>query len=329
MALKKVSFVLNGLAVWDKCNNFTDEMRKSRKETITVRILSTCFIVIALAVFKPLGLGSWHWKAYVHLLLIGVLGFFVCMLTDAFLKYVLKKPVSYSRGVGHVIRRNLWFQLINTPLIALLICVYRHVVLDHNVADNKFTWVNYLSTLLIIAFCSFVIGLYWRFKYRSQYLASELEETRSLNEQLMSLQREAEEMSQKSEAVGVDDGDGLSNPSFTITLKGTTNESVTLRLSDLLYIEADGNYLKVFHMSDGRVRADMIRATSKQLEDDLHMYPMIVRCHRAFLVNLQQVEQIVSKSGSMHLVIKHIHESVPVSRSNMAQVKESISLRSN
>ena len=56
----------------------------------------------------------------------------------------------------------------------------------------------------------------------------------------------------------------------------------------------------------------------------LHDYPMIVRCHRAFLVNLGQVEQIVSHSGSTQLLIKHCHESLPVSRSNMAQVKATI-----
>lgn len=39
----------------------------------------------------------------------------------------------------------------------------------------------------IIAFLSFAIGLYWRFKFRNKYLAMELEEIRELNEQLKSL----------------------------------------------------------------------------------------------------------------------------------------------
>lgn len=51
---------------------------------------------------------------------------------------------------------------------------------------------------------------------------------------------------------------------------------------------------------------------------------MIVRCHRAFLVNLGQVERIVSKSGTMQLLVKNCDEWLPVSRSNMAQVKEAI-----
>ena len=109
-----------------------------------------------------------------------------------------------------------------------------------------------------------------------------------------------------------------------VTLAGTTSESVSLQISHLLYIEAVGNYVKVYHLHEGQVQTDMLRATSKQMEEDLRAYPVIVRCHRAFLVNLGQVEQIISRSGSMQLLIKHCQESIPVSRSNMAQVKQAI-----
>ena len=110
----------------------------------------------------------------------------------------------------------------------------------------------------------------------------------------------------------------------TPVITGTTNESVTLQVPHLLYIEAVGNYVKVNHLRDGQVHTDMLRATMKQTEETLHDYPMIVRCHRAFLVNLSQVDQIVSHSGSTQLLIKHCHESLPVSRSNMAQVRAAI-----
>ena len=47
----------------------------------------------------------------------------------------------------------------------------------------------------------------------------------------------------------------------TLTLTGTTNESVTLDISHLLYIEAVGNYVKVCHLRDGLV----IRRLRKRL----------------------------------------------------------------
>jgi hypothetical protein len=58
----------------------------------------------------------------------------------------------------------------------------------------------------------------------------------------------------------------------------------------------------------------------------LEMWQWQASVHRAFLVNLGQVEQIISHSGSTQLLIKHCHESLPVSRSNMAQVRAAITL---
>jgi hypothetical protein len=282
---------------------FAPYMKQGRIETITTRIISTTFMVVALAVFKPFGLDVWQWQAYVHLVALGVIGFSICMITDIILKYVIKMPRSFKKGAEYIIRRNLWFQLINTPLVALGICLYRHFVLSNRIEGNQLSLVNFLETLAIIAFCSFAIGLYWRFKYRSKYLAMELEETRLLNEELKKMQEERVE---------------------ELTLTGTTNESVTLQISHLLFIEAVGNYVKVSHLRDDQVHTDMLRATMKQMEETLQGYPMIVRCHRAFLVNLGQVEQIVSHSGSTQLLIKHCHESLPVSRSNMSQVRAAI-----
>ena len=294
-------------------------MKQGRLETITTRIISTTFIVVALAVFKPFGLDAWQWQAYVHLVALGVIGFFICMLTDIILKYVVKMPRSFKKGAEYIIRRNLWFQFINTPLVALGICLYRHFVLSDRVESNQLSVVNFLETLAIIAFCSFAIGLYWRFKFRSKYLAMELEETRLLNEQLKEIQSE-----KTSEKPLQQTPESTVCQSQELTLTGTTNESVTLQISDLLFIEAVGNYVKVNHLRDGQVHTDMLRVTMKQLEETLLPYPMVVRCHRAFLVNLGQVEQITSHSGSTQLLIKHCHESLPDSRSNMAQVKSAI-----
>ncbi len=280
-------------------------MKQGHLETITTRIISTTFVVVALAVFKSFGLDAWQWQAYVHLAVLWVIGFLTCLMTDIILKYIVKMPRSFKKGVEYIIRRNLWFQLINTPLVALGICLYRHFVLSNSVEGNLLSWSNYLETLIIIAFCSFVIGLYWRFRFRSLYLAAELEEVRQLNEQLSKVKEEGSE---------VEGG--------AVTLAGTTSESITLPVDDLLYIESVGNYVKVCYLDAGRMPAlQMLRATSKQMEETLKEYPMVVRCHRAFLVNLQQVEKIVSQSGTMQLKMRHTGDILPVSRSNTAQVK--------
>ena len=281
-------------------------MKKGRKEIMGVRAISVGFSVLTLGVFKPFGLDAWQWQAYAHLLIIWVLGIAVCLASEGILKYIIRIPHSHDNGISYILRRNLWFQIINTPLEALMICLYRHFVLSNRAPGNMLSWSNYFETLVIIAFCSFALGLYWRFKYRNKYLAAELEETRQLNEQLMKSQT-ASEQSQS-----------------TITLTGSTSEAITIRVNNLLYIETVANYTNVCYLSNGEVRTDILRATSKQLQDELEAYHKIVRCHRAFLVNLDQVERIESHSGSMRLIIKHCHQAVPVSRSNTTAVKQAI-----
>jgi hypothetical protein len=279
-------------------------------------------MVLAIAIFKPFGLEVWQWQSYIHLLSIFALGLLSCFLTEVILKYVIRMPRSHDRGVSYVISRNLRFQFINTPLVSFLICLYRHFVMSELVDGNKLSLSNYLETLVIIAFLSFAIGLYWRFKFRSRYLAAELEETRLLNEQLKKLQNS----NQDSEIIEED-----TNQDSQITLEGTTNEHVSLEISDLLYIEAVGNYVKVLSLNkdqavakqeNNEVHTHMLRATMKQMEDALQAYPMIVRCHRAFMVNLGQVEQISSNSRAMQLVMRHSHDAIPVSRSNVNKLKE-------
>ena len=305
-------------------------MNKGHKETISIRFISTAFMVLAIAIFKPFGLEVWQWQAYVHLLAIFALGLLSCFLTEVILKYVIRMPRSYDCGVSYIISRNLRFQCINTPLVSLLICLYRHFAMSDVVEGNKLSLSNFLETLVIIAFLSFAIGLYWRFKFRSRYLATELEETRLMNEQLKKLQREASptpSLLRGQTEGGSEQGRRQTSPlseglGEAITLEGNTNEHVSLEISDLLYIEAVGNYVKVTQLHDGEVKTNMLRATMKQMEDALQAYPMIVRCHRAFMVNLGQVEQISTNSRAMQLVMRHSHDSIPVSRSNVTKLKE-------
>ena len=271
-------------------------MKKGQIETLKIRMVSTLFVGGALTVFQPFGFDLSQWQTCLHLLAFLFSGVLVCMLTDVILKYVFKMPHTNKRGIDYIIRRNLLFQFINTPLVSLVICLYRHLVLNNYIEGNQLSWLNYLETLVIIGFCSFAIP-------------------KALPEPLHEEDDSHTETAALPSAV---------SDETTLVLKGTTSESITLSISTLLYVEAVGNYVKVYRFLDGSVHTDMLRATSKQIEDDLRAYPMIVRCHRAFLVNLTQVERINAQSGSMQLVIRHCHDMLPVSRSNMSRVKEAI-----
>jgi len=302
---------------------FAPDMNGRQKETLRVRIISVGITCLAFVVFKPIGLDALGLMLYLHFLAIWILGVGVCYVTEGVVTHLLGIPTSLDRGVEYIIRRNLWFQLINTPLEALFICAYLHFPMSSVGATDPLSWKGILQVVLLLAFCSFIIGLYWRYKFRSRYLALELEETRELNSQLQLLQKDTEHRVEKYEEEKAGLVTSTEQPDVII-LTGSTNEKVMLSVSHLLYIEAVGNYVKVVHWLEGQVRSDMLRATSKQMGETLKAYPMIVRSHRAFIVNLGQVEHIVSKSGAMQLVMKYNHDAIPVSRSKTAAIKETI-----
>jgi len=292
-------------------------MNQDRKTNIQVRIISICFVVLALAVFMPFGLSAGEWTTYLHLAAFGLIGICVCVVTELLLQYALRKPLAFDKGVDYIIWRNLWFQLINSPLVALGICLYRHYVMSGRMDDNRLSWGNYLATLMIIVFCSFVIGLYWRFRFRSRYMAAELEESRKLNQQLQKLYlQEADPQNTKSPAAP--------QSATTVTLTGSTSERVSLRVADLLYVESVGNYAKVCYLLNNEVHTVMLRTTLHQTEEQLQGCALVTRCHRAFLVNMGQVERIVTREGHMQLIMKQCHDVIPVSRSHMAHIKGSV-----
>ena len=74
-------------------------MNKDHQETIRIRAISVGFAVLALGVFKPFGLGAWKWEACAHLLLIWVLGFGVCFLTEVILKCHHQNSIRWNQSM--------------------------------------------------------------------------------------------------------------------------------------------------------------------------------------------------------------------------------------
>ena len=99
---------------------------------------------------------AWQWQDYIHLLAIWAIGIAVCIIVDLILKYIVRMPRSFKKGVGYIIRRNLWFQCINTPLVSLGICLYRHFVINEYITGNQ------LSVPVMVVFWTGLTPRFWR-----------------------------------------------------------------------------------------------------------------------------------------------------------------------
>jgi len=91
-------------------------------------------------------------------------------------------------------------------------------------------------------------------------------------------------------------------------------ERLTITLADLLYIEAEDNYVSVFYLDKGIVKKQLLRATMKKIEANLKTQ-FIIRCHRSFIVNINTVEKVTRDAHQMKLYLPHISKPILVSRS--------------
>lgn len=114
-------------------------------------------------------------------------------------------------------------------------------------------------------------------------------------------------------------------PSEIITLIGNTKDTISVNAASILFLTSDSNYIKVFHLDpDGRVQSKMIRQTMTSIESQLKDYPHIVRCHRAFIVNLQHAKSAKSTSSGLLLSLDSTAEQVPVSKTYLSFIKARI-----
>lgn len=92
------------------------------------------------------------------------------------------------------------------------------------------------------------------------------------------------------------------NGSSLINIKDNNgNLKLSLRIDNLLYIESQDNYVKVYYTSLGKLQSYLVRCKLKTLEDNFSGEGMLVRCHRSYIVNTSKVK-ILRKDHSCYVV---------------------------
>lgn len=100
-------------------------------------------------------------------------------------------------------------------------------------------------------------------------------------------------------------------------------ERFEIDTADLLYIEAAANYLQVYYRKENKASKVLLRNTLQNMELQLNEFPSIERCHRAFLVNIHQINGVNGNSQGVKLQLPFGLE-IPVSRTYSKQLKSKI-----
>lgn len=94
----------------------------------------------------------------------------------------------------------------------------------------------------------------------------------------------------------------------------------SVRIEDLLYIEAADNYAAVHYIDQNKISKYLIRSSMKKLEEELSDIGLI-RCHRSFIVNFEKIKIIEKDKEGLKLELDHpLKISLPVSKTYIDQV---------
>lgn len=278
-------------------------------------------------IFQPFGLiafGNYRW-----VLELGICACIIgsIILAECLLRWVVRMPHDTGRGIKYLVKRNVLFQVLNIALMTVSTVFYLDKFCCTDGVDNHLSWGTVIYAFLIYVGSSIVIGLYWRNVYMKRDYQRQLQESQYLNGILQERQRMIEQRQMYASTTPVTQAEHTEeNPEHVeeLTISGTTKESLSLVPQDFIYAEADGNYVHIRHRKDGAVKDTLIRCSITQVEETMKIVPDILRCHRAFVVNLSHVTKLESHGSSLQLYLKEAQTLVPVSKTYMQTIKDRI-----
>lgn len=270
-------------------------------------VISSVIVFLIVSLLQPFGISQMH-SEYKIIILIGygvvssiALSVTIYLMPALFPRYFEEKNWTLGK------------HLLNTLVVCFLITIgnglYSAWVYDLELSWNLF----YISLIWVALLAPFPI-VFFAMWNRNLQLSHNLKEATEMNFYL-------------SKKISFGNGEIASEKNESsremLIFSGGTKEMLEVLADDFLYAEAEGNYVKATYRTekDGKIIQKLLRATMKQAEETVADCPFIIRCHRAFLVNVQQVVKVDGNSQGYRLQLEGCEEEVPVSRAYAKEVK--------
>ena len=256
----------------------------SRKYRLIHVGIIMAYSVFFMVAFNPFGFDTWLSRGWVELAGLAILGSIPIAISQ-----LLVRPLIHIKtfSVKHFF---IWFILELILLTVFMSVVYSEP--DYNFFDDLRTTFKY-TTLIIFLPYSFSILI---------IVLIQLNKEKNLKKTLTS-----------------DDIDLVSFRDERDQVK------FSVKSQDILYIESTDNYITVFFANEDedKVNRQMVRTSLKKVEE-AQLASKLLRCHRSFMVNLDNVLWMKKDGRNFVLKIKSINSFIPVSRSYIPQFKSLI-----
>jgi DNA-binding LytR/AlgR family response regulator len=241
----------------------------SRRNIVQLILLTAAFALVFINIYEPFGVNVWFklspWQLLFYSSLITLTGVLVVVLSRIIMYYrQRKKPINYWQYL-------LWV-LAEVFFMALFYALYIKFILHDTRFFPDLIKLSVQNTALLLLLPYSVLWLYFSWKDKK----STIDE--------MALSQAPADLS-KAMVPFADE-------------KGVMRFSV--KMTNLLYIEASDNYVSIFYLNKEKVARFMLRNSLKNLEESMKGTE-VVRCHRRFMVNCDKVKVIRREKDGIKL----------------------------
>ena len=102
------------------------------------------------------------------------------------------------------------------------------------------------------------------------------------------------------------------------------SEKLSLESGELILVKSAENYVEIQYLAGGTGTKKLLRATFKNIEDQLKPFSQMIRCHRTYIINMDHVIKMHREYGRIYLKMNGIEEDVPVSRQYLLGIKNAL-----
>lgn len=271
----------------------------SYKRAIVSAVLFGLFIALFLLFFQPFGLTSY--KSDTKTLEIAAYGLVTtfCLLFNFFLFSTLFKK--WFSNTCWTVGKNIAYTIFNFFIIGLanlLYSVYRNYI------DLDFNGFLFYQSLTVVVGAFPVI-----FSTLLVY-----------NRRMKKMLKEADYLNTSLSPVEKTDATTIRIPSLN------KSENISIQAEDLLMVKAVENYIELHSLKNGSPYKEVIRNTLKNVSQTLADVDFIQKCHRSYLVNLNQVAKFSGNAQGLALQFEQDPSiKVPVSRAYVKEIKAKLS----
>ncbi|MCX7986575.1 MAG: LytTR family transcriptional regulator [Bacteroidales bacterium] len=255
-----------------------------KRNIVRLIIYTSLFALFFINFYAPFGVKLWFsvtkWQLLLYSSLIILTGVIVV---------VISRMIMYSLYKGKSLSYLKYFIWIAAEVffMALFYVLFELIFLHDKRNFFELLKVSVQNTALVLLLPYAVLWLYFSYEDKKEYIEN-LNETASLKNEI------------SNKLIPFHDEKGVLR--------------ISVKLENLLYIEANDNYVNIHHLVQGRSESFLLRNSLKRLESSLRRLG-VVRCHRSYLVNFSKVRIIYKNSSGLVIELDTTDQiQIPVSK---------------